>query len=1001
MFAHLLWCLYQAFDRSYAKRGLIAAALLFLGLHAATLQADVPTAPLFTTPTAYDVEGKPFAITTADFNLDGQVDFAVAQQGSAAGSVYLGSVGGGFTAAADFVLPSIFNAGITSGDFNGDARPDLALTDYAPGTIRVLLGRGDGTFGAVRNFSPGLSKPWAITTGDFNGDGRLDLVSANQGTNRLCLLLGNGDGSFQAAQVYSRGVNSAGDQGDAHALRVADFNGDGRADVAATDQVANKISILLGNGDGTLQPATMLGLSAATGLDCGDLNGDGRVDLVVSQWGLSRCAVYLGNGNGTFVGPGIVPSSQYAEWVVLADFNQDGRLDLSATDYFGNRTAVHLGNGDGTFGAATFFASGGSLAWSLATAEFNNDGLPDLAVGNQSGGGTGAGSVGVLLSIPTDTQPPTTTAVLSESPNANGWHRRTVRVELDAADDFGGTGVQQITYRATGAQTIPSTTFPTDTVAFDISAEGVTTVYFFAKDRSNHTEAEKAITLKIDKTAPSISGAPDRAANLHAWYRDAVTVHFTTSDALSGIDQTTLTADVVLAAEGRDQRADGSVADQAGNVASASVTGINIDRTAPGLTVTPDRAPDSNGWYNANVTVHFEASDALSGVDASTAPGDVVLSEEGRDLVAQATVSDLAGNTTTEAATGINIDKTAPVLTATPDRAPNSHGWYNADVTVRFEASDALSGLDGGPAPAEVVFSEEGRGQSAEATAADLAGNAAMVSATGINIDRTPPVISAATSRPPDSHGWYNHDVVVAFTTSDELSGIDPATDPQDVTVSREEADQWVDGTVLDLAGNSASAAVEGISLDKTAPVLNPTITPGGTLILHAAATADPGASDALSGVDPATVGCDQPDTSSVGAKSLAVRASDIAGNSASATLSYVVAYGDRLLFDNMRPVKSGATLPLKLQLTDAAGVNVSSASIVVTSVSIVRILPVVSGDPAEPSSASPDTNFRYDAALQGYIYNLKTSGYSTGTYLLTFRAGADPTDHHLEFRVK
>src|SRR3989442_975233 len=115
--------------------------------------------------------------------------------------------------------------------------------------------------------------PRPVAVGDFNGDGRPDLAVANNYSNDVSVLLGNGDGTFQPAQSYVVG-NYPG------SVAVGDFNGDGRPDLAVTNAISNTVSVLLGNGDGTFQPAQ----SFAAGLNpysvaVGDFNGDGRPDL--------------------------------------------------------------------------------------------------------------------------------------------------------------------------------------------------------------------------------------------------------------------------------------------------------------------------------------------------------------------------------------------------------------------------------------------------------------------------------------------------------------------------------------------------------------------------------------------------------------------------------------------------------------------------------------------------------------------------------------------------
>ncbi|MDX6269864.1 MAG: hypothetical protein QOD28_1087 [Acidobacteriota bacterium] len=139
--------------------------------------------------------------------------------------------------------------------------------------------------------------------------------------------------------------------------------------------------------------------------------------------------------------------------------------------------------------------------------------------------------------------------------------------------------------------------------------------------------------------------------------------------------------------------------------------------------------------------------------------------------------------------------------------------------------------------------------------------------------------------------------------------------------------------------------------------------------------------------------------TAAVGSYTFAVNARDHAGNESARTVNYRVAYGVNALYDQTKAHKSGSTIPVKLELTDAARVNQSASNIVITALSVTRISDNAPGALAAPGDANPDYNFRY--AGGSYQFNLKTGGYATGTYLLSFKAGNDPTTHTVQFQVK
>jgi hypothetical protein len=226
-------------------------------------------AQVSTNPISGAVNGEaPFAIVTGDFNGDGNLDLAVVNSSSNTVTILLGHGDGTFIAAAS---PATGNSpsAIAVGDFNGDGKLDLAVTNSASNTVTILLGNGDGTFTSAA--SPATDKnPVSVAVGDFNGDGILDLAVANRTGNDVTILLGKGDGTFTA------GSSPAFTEADT--IAVGDFNGDGIADLAVGGSVT---AILLGNGDGTFSApvATLNSLFGDQWLIAADFNGDGRTDL--------------------------------------------------------------------------------------------------------------------------------------------------------------------------------------------------------------------------------------------------------------------------------------------------------------------------------------------------------------------------------------------------------------------------------------------------------------------------------------------------------------------------------------------------------------------------------------------------------------------------------------------------------------------------------------------------------------------------------------------------
>ena len=375
---------------------MVAAVLqLVLLQNEPALAADFCPALSFAAAITNSAGWSPWSVAVGDFNGDGKPDLATA--GSDGAWILLSKGDGTFQRAVEY---GGRGSSVVVGDFNRDGKLDLAVAPfgydpYALDSVSILLGNGDGTFKPAANFKAG-SVPYALAVGDFNGDGRLDLAVANYGgsdtaggcwtcyTNGdVSVLLGNGDGTFQPAVNFAVGVNLT-------SVAAGDFNGDGKLDLAVANQNANSVSILIGNGDGSFKPVVNFGAGTIPFALCvGDFNADGKPDLAVACYGSwdrvsatytnNGVWVLLGEGDGTFqtaVNYGAGKQSEFMA-VAIGDFNGDGKLDLTVPG------AVLLGNGDGTFKPPVTYGGGGV---SVAAADFDGDGALDLAVAVSGGG---------------------------------------------------------------------------------------------------------------------------------------------------------------------------------------------------------------------------------------------------------------------------------------------------------------------------------------------------------------------------------------------------------------------------------------------------------------------------------------------------------------------------------------------------------------------------------------------------------------------------------------
>jgi hypothetical protein len=252
-----------------------------------------------------------------------------------------------------------------------------------------------------------------------------------------------------------------------------------------------------------------------------------------------------------------------------------------------------------------------------------------------------------------------------------------------------------------------------------------------------------------------------------------------------------------------EQTASCSYTDEGGLTATASVTYGIVDTNGPVITFVSRTLANINGWNNGDVTVNWSCTDSGSGVVAASVSQTV--STEGADQSATGTCADHAGNTASDTLTGINIDKTAPIASASAAPAANLAGWNNTQVTVSFSGDDGLgSGI--ASCSAAVVLSTDGAGQTASGTCLEQAGNLSnLATASGINIDKTAPGIMWNGSINNGASFYFGSvPAVPVCTATDTLSG------PNDCGVTgygTTVGSHTLTATAHDVAGNSASAS--------------------------------------------------------------------------------------------------------------------------------------------------------------------------------------------------
>lgn len=365
-------------------------------------------------------------------------------------------------------------------------------------------------------------------------------------------------------------------------------------------------------------------------------------------------------------------------------------------------------------------------------------------------------------------------------------------------------------------------------------------------------------------------------------------------------------------------------------------------------------------------------------------------------------------------------DSTPPVSSVAVAPAASSSGWHNGDVSATITATDDDSGVEqidyaltaapvaNGPVAGDLaVVAITGEGdRHLSYFATDTAGNVETAHALTVKIDRTAPLIEVSRT-PANAAGWNNGPVTVEFACTDALSGVDSCAAAQ--ILAAEGADQQAGGEATDLAGNTASASVSGISIDLTPPVVAITgVADGAIYDLNSVPPAGCSTSDALSGVAAAAVVSVSGGTgNNVGTFSVTCSgARDHAGNTASAGASYEVHYVFTGFFSPIanvpavNAVNAGQSVPVKFSLGGDHGLGVLQGG-TATSVAIS----CVSGEAVELTELAVlnpgSSQFSYDALRDQYQFNWRTErSWGNSCRRLLVRLD-DGTAHSADFRLR
>ena len=330
------------------------------------------------------------SLAVADFNGDGRSDVTSTFSFSPSVGFSLGTGDGGLWHDVFYNVPG--NGGwVTTGDFDGDGKADVAAAGIGTGfgTVTVFYGDGGGTVARTAAVS---ANALFLAAGNFNSDARSDLVTMN-GDGRVSIFLSTGPSTFAVAAGSPFNLPTGSTSIEISAVAVGDFNGDGRDDLAATNNTQNIVSIFLNDGAGRMTLSSTATVPIGTNfrekhLVVGDFNHDGRLDLVSSNGEESNVTAFLGDGAGGLgMGTNFTSTSRNiggnrALFMAVADFDGDMNPDLAVSNSnssFGGDLSVLFGDGAGGF-SAPFTQPIGASPWVLAVGNFNADTKPDLAI---------------------------------------------------------------------------------------------------------------------------------------------------------------------------------------------------------------------------------------------------------------------------------------------------------------------------------------------------------------------------------------------------------------------------------------------------------------------------------------------------------------------------------------------------------------------------------------------------------------------------------------------
>ena len=635
---------------------------------------------------------------------------------------------------------------------------------------------------------------------DVNGDGKPDLVVENYNSDTLSVMLGNGDGTLQTKVDYATGDGP-------WSMAVGDVNGDGKADVVTGNYFGSSASVLLSNGDGTFKARVDYTAGSGANPEClrmGDVDGDGDLDIFTANASTHNVSILLNNGDGTFRAPTQSSTATHPTSIDLRDLNGDGKQDLVTANYSAGNVSVLMGNGDGTFRSAVNYAASGNPQTILA-ADLDRDGSPDLATVNWA-----TNNASILLNNGDGTFKPTVNYPLGNGPFAFS----VIDLNQDSAPDLVTTN-----YSANSISILYGNGDGTFDPKKDLAC-GNGPNFVALGDLNGDGYGDLITTDMNDNTVSVFRGTAFLGASYTGkadgvWYFHVRAVN------------------------------------SSGSGGPTSHREVRIDCTAPETSDVSEPALAGGGdsaWRQTGQTVTLEAADASSGLAHTyyTLDGEqheytspFTVEGDGSHAITYWSV-DVAGTTESAHSGWVNIDSDAPSSSdaSIPALALDSlSGWRNAAQLVTLTATDsgagAVSGLAGieydldgaGYVPYTVPFLVAAEGShTLSYRAVDRAGSVESAHDAFVNLDLTAPETIDDYAGGSD---WQAGDVRFSLHASDAASGTAGTTwavdggEPQsgtDVTVTGD-GEHTVTYSSTDAAGNAEASRNVTVRVDGTEPV--------------------------------------------------------------------------------------------------------------------------------------------------------------------------------------